>query len=667
MKKFRTEIWITVLAAAVAGVFIIAAYAVGDWQLATAELVVLAAAVGVSVVLTRRMKNRVGSSVKQLNNAFDFTQKDSVDSFPLPVVTADAGGNIVWYNDLFKARVLDDRELLGEHVSTLIGDVTLAELSDLGSTPAEYGERMYTVYAGTLKRSKTSGLPAYVLIFVDDTSLKKIAGDYEGMHPAVMYISSDNLQEVTQNLRDSERAAVTGGVEKIIENWISEFPAFMCRLGDARFVAVTEDRQLDKMIEDKFSVLAKMRRFSYAEVKGLTLSIGVGRGDTIKDSGDKAKQALDMALGRGGDQAAIKQRDVYEFFGGVSMGVEKGTKVHTRITATAIEELIEGSENVLIMGHRFADLDALGAAIGMYSEALAQKKEAYIVMSRDKTLTAPLIKRMDEQGKGGMIIEPDRAMQILTRKSLLIIVDTHRPDFVESPELYRAAKAVIVIDHHRKVVDHIDNALIFFHEPGASSASEMVTELLQYMGQRGNKPVVGKFESEALLAGIMLDTHNFIMRTGVRTFEAAAYLKSCGADIISVKQLFTDDIEDYKIRNTIVSSADMYRECAIAIADVADQDIRVISSQAADEMLNITGVKASFVLYPADGFVNISARSMGKINVQLIMEALGGGGHQTMAAAQLDDISLTDAKVRLLSEIDKYYASIGDAQTEDEQ
>ena len=193
----------------------------------------------------------------------------------------------------------------------------------------------------------------------------------------------------------------------------------------------------------------------------------------------------------------------------------------------------------------------------------------------------------------------------------------------------------------------------------------MVTELLQYMGQRGNKPVVGKFEAEALLAGIMLDTRNFIMRTGVRTFEAAAYLKSCGADIISVKQLFTDDIEDYKMRNTIVSGADVYRECAIAIADIVDNDIRVISSQAADEMLNITGVKASFVLYASDGLVNISARSMGKINVQLIMEALGGGGHQTMAAAQLDDISLTDAKVRLLSEIDKYYASLGDVQTED--
>lgn len=665
MKKFRTEILICALSAAAAAIFILTTFLVGQWQLALAELAAALVVTAVSLVLAHRLKSRVDSSVKRLNNALDLTQRESVERFPLPVLTADAAGRVVWYNDLFRARVMGDQELEDEDVHAFIGDVTLQELADVGSTPTVYGDRMYTVYAGALGRSRSGGVPVYMLLFVDDTSLKQVAEEYEGMHPAVMYIAADNLLEATQNLRDSERAAVTGGVEKIIENWMSEYPAFMCRLGDARFVAVTEDRQLNRMIDDKFSVLTNMRRFSYAGVKGLTLSIGVGRGDSVRESGDKAKQALDMALGRGGDQAAIKQRDAYEFFGGVSMGVEKGTKVHTRITATAIEELIEGSENVLIMGHRFADLDALGAAIGMYSEALAQKKEAYIVMSRHKTLTMPLVKRMEEQGRGGMLIEPEQALRILTKKSLLIIVDTHRPDFVESPELYRAAKAVIVIDHHRKVVDHIENALIFFHEPGASSASEMVTELLQYMGQRGNKPVVGKFEAEALLAGIMLDTRNFIMRTGVRTFEAAAYLKSCGADIISVKQLFTDDIEDYKMRNTIVSGADVYRECAIAIADIVDNDIRVISSQAADEMLNITGVKASFVLYASDGLVNISARSMGKINVQLIMEALGGGGHQTMAAAQLDDISLTDAKVRLLSEIDKYYASLGDVQTED--
>lgn len=664
MKKFRAEVWIYILFCAVLVLFVIAAFAAGPWQLAVVELIVWIIVSVTALFLLKYLKKKSGNPARQLNNVLDLTQRDAVVHFPLPAVTADGEGNIIWDNELFRARVLGDQELQLNQIGSLIGDITLPELADIGSTPIAYGDRMYTVYVSMLEPGPVEQL--YVLIFVDDTSLKKAAEEYEGMHPAVLYISADNLPEVTQRLRDSERAAVTGGVEKIIENWMSGFPSFMCRLGDARFVAVTEDRQLNRMIEDKFSVLAQMRRYSYESVKGITLSIGVGRGDNVQESGDKARQALDMALGRGGDQAAIKQRDVYEFFGGVSMGVETGTKVHTRITATAIEELIEGSENVLIMGHRFADLDALGAAIGMYSEALAQKKEAYIVMARDRTLTTPLIRRMDEQGKGGIIIEPEQAMEILTKKSLLIIVDTHRPDFVEAPELYRAAKAVIVIDHHRKVVDHIDDALIFFHEPGASSSSEMVTELLQYMGQRGNKPVVGKFEAEALLAGIMLDTRNFIMRTGVRTFEAAAYLKSCGADIISVKQLFTDDIEDYKMRNTIVSGADVYRECAIAIADVVDNDIRVISSQAADELLDITGVKASFVLYAADGLVNISARSMGKINVQLIMESLGGGGHQTMAAAQIEDISLTDAKVRLLSEIDKYYASLGDVQTEDE-
>lgn len=661
MRSFRANMPLY-LASLAAGVLFIIATAFFKWQLAVTEAVVLLLLVVAFFIRYKYIGDKIDKSIRQLMAAFDFSQKEAVEEFPLPVVTADSHGSIIWYNDLFKARVLEDKELFSDDVGVVTGGATLEELADSSGAPVTYGGRMYTVYACALH---TGAKASYVLFFIDDTSLKQIAKEYEGARPVVMYISADNINEVAQNFRDSDRAALSSGVEKIIENWVSDYGGFLCRLKEGKFLMITEERHLDRITADKFNVLEKMRKFTYGNTGGVTLSIGVGRGNQIKESADNAKQALDMALGRGGDQAAVKQRDGYAFFGGVSMGMEKRNKVHTRITAAAIEELIEGSERVLVMGHRFADLDVLGAATGLYSAAVAQKKEAYIVMSRSKTLSMPLVKRMEEQGRGAMIIEPERAMELLTKRTLLVIVDTHRPDFVECPPLYQAAQTVIVIDHHRKGVDHITNAVLFFHEPGASSASEMVTELLQYMGQRGNKPVLGKLEAEALLAGIMLDTRNFIMRTGVRTFEAAAYLKSCGADTVSVKQLFSDDIEDYKMRNVVVSNSDLYRGCAIAIADVENDDIRVVASQAADELLNISGVRASFVLFRADHMVNISARSMGKMNVQLIMESIGGGGHQTMAATQMAEITLSDAKVRLLSAIDQYYAAVGQTETED--
>ena len=307
------------------------------------------------------------------------------------------------------------------------------------------------------------------------------------------------------------------------------------------------------------------------------------------------------------------------------------------------------------MGHRFADLDALGAAVGVWSAARFFKKPAYIVMSRGKSLAKALVGQLDEGGMRDFIIEPGDALQLLGKRTLLVVVDTHRPDFVEYPPLLEKVKTVIVIDHHRKTVNFIDNAVIFYHEPTASSASEMVTELLPYMS---NKPFIDKLQAEALLAGIMLDTRDFVLRTGVHTFEAAAYLRGRGADTVRVKQLFSNSMEDHQLRNAITSNFDTYRGCAIAIADIESEDVRIIASQAADEMLNISGIQSSYVLYRTEDIVNISARSMGAMNVQLIMEMLGGGGHQTMAAAQLSNISVSDAKVRLLQVIDQFYAQI---------
>ena len=301
------------------------------------------------------------------------------------------------------------------------------------------------------------------------------------------------------------------------------------------------------------------------------------------------------------------------------------------------------------MGHRFADFDAFGASVGLYDAAKKLGKDVHIVMSKSKTLAGLLLKRIEEQNMTDTVMEPDEAFELINENSVLVIVDTHRPDFVESPEIYRKAKTVVVIDHHRQTVGHIDNAVIFYHEPAASSASEMVAELMQYM----KAPVtITKPVAEALLAGIMLDTKNFVVRTGVRTFEAAAFLRSRGADTVAVKQLFSNSIEDYQLKTSIASNAEVYKKCAIAIAHSASKDLRVVAAQAADELLTINGVEASFVIFGVDNVINISARSMGAINVQVVMEAIGGGGHHSMAATQLKNITISDARVKLLQAID---------------
>ena len=352
-----------------------------------------------------------------------------------------------------------------------------------------------------------------------------------------------------------------------------------------------------------------------------------------------------MALGRGGDQAAIKKNDSYKFFGGVSKGVEKRDKVKTRVIAATLTNHIDNSSNVIIMGHRFSDLDSVGSCIGMWSAVVkGLNKNAYILINRQQTLAKSLVASFEKAGFDSIFKTEDEALDLLDEHSLLIIVDTHNPNFVESKEVYERCDRVVVIDHHRMMVNHIDKALVFFHEPYASSASEMTAELVQYLGHNS----LSRLESEALLSGIMLDTKNFVLRTGVRTFEAAAYLKSNGADTVEVKRLFSNSIDTYKVKYKLVSEAEIFNYCAIASADEDIPDIRIASAQAADELLGIENVKASFVIYKTGKTVNISARSLGDMNVQVIMEQLGGGGHQMMAACQLENTGIAEARERLV-------------------
>jgi c-di-AMP phosphodiesterase-like protein len=412
------------------------------------------------------------------------------------------------------------------------------------------------------------------------------------------------------------------------------------------FYIVMESRHLQSVMDNRFHILDEARQIRINDRMHVTFSIGVGDGaSSLAESEKFARQSLDMALGRGGDQAAVKTENGFCFFGGASKGVEKKSKTKIRSIALAMQELIENSDKVFLMGHRFGDLDSVGSACGLAGAVRLMRKPAYVVVNRHNCLAGQLMQRMEQCSDGPNFLEPIDARGQITENSLLIIVDTHNTDLLESPELYHAARYVIVIDHHRKSVNFIENAVIFHHEPYASSASEMVTEIIQYF--RLDTEISAAY-ADALLAGIMLDTKNFVMRTGVRTFEAAAYLRKIGADTIQVKTLFSNTISMYSTRAQIVAHAELFRNNAISAVKMQTPDTRVLASQAADELLGIQGVDAAFVLYLEENSVGISARSMGNINVQLIMEQLGGGGHQTMAAAQLPGCTIQEAKEQLL-------------------
>ena len=623
-------------------------------------LVLFLAAAVFFVFESQNIQKGIAKLLAQMSSNLDLAQHESLNSFPLPVFVVNSSREIVWYNDHFKQTVLNGAEAYGSNISTILGEKTTEDVLQDPGTYVEYNDRQYKAYA---YNSRTNESSLYIFVFVDETETFSDAVEYHETRPCVMLMLVDNYDELLQNAKESEKAQMIGEIESLLEDFISKTNGFMRKLDRDRFIAVVEERHVREIVEGRFQILDRVRKVVSGERLSATLSIGVGRGAANMHEADElAGQALDMALGRGGDQAAVKTPTGFEFFGGMSKGVEKRTKVKTRIIAAALLELIEASDNVIVMGHRFADLDALGSAIGMASGIRQLGKDAVVAINKEKNLAKPLYDRMIANGLEDLFIEPDEAMFYITKKTLLIVVDTHIPTLLESAEIYQACKSVVVIDHHRKMVNHISNAVVFYHEPFASSASEMITELLQYFS---DKPVLNQVEAEALLSGIMLDTKNFVLKTGVRTFEAAAYLKKLGADTVEVRKLFASDMESYQRKTRLVSAAEVYRECAIATSTGHTEDMRVVAPQAADELLGINAVDASFVLFETGDTVNINARSMGKINVQLIMEKLGGGGHLTMAGAQIKGITMENARQKLLVAIDDYYEEIEKEQSKE--
>ena len=585
--------------------------------------------------------------IAKLNEAVGTAENEALYYFETPSVIVDSDFRVLWCNKEFNDQIIPEYDIFGTEIYKAV-DIDIKALMLEGAATVFFGDRSFKVGAVATQRYDQKLI---FMSFTDITEFAELFSKYKRTRPSVLLLVIDNYEDVLQNFKESEKAQVAAAIETMLEDFMSQTTGVLRKLGHDKFIAVIEEQHLNNIIQSKFEILDKARNISIGEKSSIiTLSIGVGRGaSTLEESETFAKQARDMCLGRGGDQAAVKTENGFRFFGGVANGVEKKSRAKSRIISNAIQELVHNSDNVYIMGHRFADLDAVGAGAGLAGAVRQAGGEAYFVVDPIKNLAGGLIERLHSEIPD-LLITPQQAVENFSENSLLIIVDTHNAELVESRELHDMAVHKIVIDHHRKSVNFIDDAVIFYHEPYSSSASEMVTEVIQYFKNVSFLPQV---YAEALLAGIMLDTKNFIMKTGVRTFEAAAYLRKNGADTVKVKGLFTNSIEAYRKKSALISTAEIFDRCAIAVSDSKSDDIRIIAPQAADELLGISGVDASFVIYKTGDVVNISARSLGVMNVQVIMERLGGGGHQTMAAAQLTDVSEQKAKEMLIEVLDQ--------------
>ncbi len=617
-------------------------YSTRRFILAVVPAVVFSAVLIAEIIMAQRNSIKF---IAKLNESVGVAENEIMYYSETPAVIVDEDYVVLWCNREFSSQLIDDHEIFGTDIARAL-DLDIKELFTDRITKTEYNGKLYKVSSIPVEKNDTKLI---YISFTDISEFAELFSKYKRTRPSVILLVIDNYEDVLQNFKESEKAQVAAATETLLEEFMSRTTGVLRKLSHDKFIAVIEEQHLCGIINSKFEILDNARNITVGDRSNIiTLSIGVGRGaSTLEESESFAKQALDMCLGRGGDQAAVKTENGFKFYGGVAKGVEKKSKAKSRIISNAVQEVIHNSSEVFIMGHRFADLDAVGSGTGLAGAIRMIGEEAYYVVDFEKNLSHSLVSSIQKE-YDDLIISPEEAEQRFSDNSLLIIVDTHNADLVESRKLYEMAGQKIVIDHHRKSVNFIDDAVIFYHEPYASSASEMVSEMIQYFK---NVNLVPQVLAEALLAGITLDTKNFVMKTGVRTFEAAAYLRKCGADTIKVKGFFTSSIEDYRKRSELISDAEIIGSCAIAVARMQSDDIRIIAPQAADELLSIENVDASFVIYKTGNVTNISARSLGILNVQVIMEKLGGGGHQTMAAVQLENTSFDEAKKMLIEAI----------------
>ncbi len=635
-------------------IFCAAAALLQQFILAGVELIVTAGLFLFYILDRQRRKKEIQRFIQSTFNTMDMAK--GVEN-PLPMVLVRLGdGGIVWYSDRFAA-VTGYKDTIPEQANQELMPCFKMDWLAAGKSEYAHGvtinDRRYRVYGATIRADDPAGTILGMLYLSDMTHMYQIRDEYVRSRPVVSIILVDNYEELTMNLSESAISNMNAQINDAITKWAEGYHGLLRKLERNRYLLVFEKRDLDNARHEKFSLLEDVHNIVNPTGLAASISFGLGvDGVDFEESYNFAALSLEMALSRGGDQAVVKDRLNFTFFGGRAKETDRRSKVRSRVTANSLMELIGQSSQVFIMGHKNADLDALGAAMGISCMCRKKGKRAYIVIDRENNACKQLLEEIYMVPEyAGVFISGDDALLECDNRSTLVVVDTNRPDQVESRPLLDAMSRVCVIDHHRRAADYIDPVVVNLHEPYASSASELVTELLQYAVE---KPDVLPIEAKSLLAGIFLDTKSFNVRTGERTFEAAAVLRRMGADTVEVKKLLQNDFQETMAKYQIIKSARLYRR-EIAIAALNTGTTRVLAAQAADEMLNISGIKASFVLYPDGDKVYISARSIGDANVQMILEPLGGGGNAATAGAQIEGSNIKDVLDDLVVSIDKYY------------
>ena len=606
-----------------------------------------------------KRKSELKEHIRDLTFSMDKTAKSTLINTPFPLVIIETNGNTIWKSNKFNEEFANID--INNIIENLVKEIKLELENNQENINNEIvkdltiEEKTYKVIGKCTKSKEEYILTLY---FIDNTEFELIKNKYNDSKICVGIVMIDNYEEIFQRISDEDKPQLIAKIEKSIYEWGNLFEALVIKSERDTYVICLEQKNLEELKESKFKILDSIKEIENSDKAPITLSIAIANeGDSNYEKYKLAQASIDIALGRGGDQAVIRENGKYVFFGGRAQELEKRTKVKARMISHALEELILESKDVMIMGHANGDIDSMGASMGIYRLAKTLEKDVYIVNNSYGISLGNFIdtaKQDKEYEK--IIINKQEAMSKISEETLLVIVDTHKRTYVEVPELLTKTKKIVIIDHHRKSPDFIDEAILSFHEVYASSASELVTEILEY----SDKTIeLAQIEAEALYAGIMMDTKNFTFKTGVRTFEAAAYLRKCGVDIIKVKKWFQSDLKTYNKISRIVEKAEVVNESiAISINDEEDKDANIICAKAADELLTISDITASFVIGKIGDKVYISGRSIGDINVQVILEKLGGGGHITLAGAQVEGMTEEEVKQELINRINEYFSEI---------
>ncbi len=621
-----------------------------EWRIGIAGSFIYLISLFYSIRYEIRRREKIQNEIKMISTRVKMVGKEALSELPFGIVLYDEGYKIEWANSYMRQFDTDETELIGSHLNILSEEL----VTDIKENKQDTGLELEDYYFRTLINRDER-----LIYFINETDYARLKTNYENDQTVLFMIFLDNYEDITLPMDDTSKSQLNSEVTAIINDWAKRNGLYVKRTSQERFLAIGTREILRQIEKVKFDILDEVREITGDQSTNVTLSIGVGHGNVpLPKLGELAQSSLDLALGRGGDQVAIRDESgKVRFYGGKTNPMEKRTRVRARVISHAMVDLVKASDNVIIMGHKAPDMDSVGSAIGILNIAKTNGVEGYIVFDPNDVDTGVyrLIEaiRADEE-LWERFIEPSVAEDIITNQSLVVIVDTHRPAMVVQPELLEMTDYKVVIDHHRRGEEFIDNPTLVYMEPYASSTAELVTELLEYQPKSTKLKML---EATALLSGIIVDTKSFTLRTGSRTFDAASYLRAKGADTVLVQQFLKEDLNLYLTRSRLIERTEIYRDSiAIVAAEPGVAYGSVLIAQTADTLLAMTGVTASFVISERDdGRVGVSARSLGKINVQVIMERMNGGGHLTNAATQIADTTVEEVELLLKNIIDEYF------------